>query len=109
MTDASLATSRVIRSELGLVAMIADKEGQTYIIHYGSNRCRRVTRSVMVSELHALLLGFDSFFVMQYIISEFLGRKVEVDALIDYRTVFDIIFLDTGRKQSIASKCTSAN
>lgn len=64
------------------------------MIHHGSKRCKRVTRSVMSSELHALILGFDYAFIIRNLLEEILGRKVRLDAYVDIKTVFDVISKD---------------
>ena len=45
----------------------------------------------MVAELHALIWGFDNAYIVQDIVSEILGRKIEIDAYVDSRTVFNVV------------------
>lgn len=77
-----------LRSNLGFVIMKRDKHGVSNIIHYASERCKRVTRSVMASEVHVLLLGFDNSFEM---LEEILCSKVQLKPYLDSKNVFDVI------------------
>lgn len=57
--DASFANNKDLTSQLGYVIVLADAQGNANLIHWQSVKCRRVTRSVLASELYALVLGFD--------------------------------------------------
>lgn len=89
-TDASFANADRFKSQMGFVLVIGDGENSN-IIHYGSSRCRRVTRSVMAAELHALFYGFDSAYVARDILHELRGRKLDIDGYVDSRTVFNVV------------------
>lgn len=67
MTEASFANRRYKKSQLGYIIQIVDDANCANIIHYGSNRFKMVTRSVIVSKLHALLF---SFYWVSYIIRD---------------------------------------
>ena len=54
-TDASFANANKRKSQLGLVVVLSDKHGRGNIIHYGSTTCKRLARSVMAADLHALV------------------------------------------------------
>lgn len=94
MTDASFANAQGMKSQLGYLIMLVDDEGNCNIVHYGSNRCKRVARSVMAAEIQALVLGFDYAYVVKDLIEEILGRTIMLDAMVDSKTVFDVIAKD---------------
>jgi len=48
-TDSSFANAKNLKSQLGFVIALVDKENNANIIHFGSSRCQRVTRSAMAS------------------------------------------------------------
>lgn len=73
--DESLANSLNMKSQLGFVLLVIDETGRENVIHYGSNRCKRVTRSFMASDLHALVLGYDSSYTIQHLVEEIRGRS----------------------------------
>jgi hypothetical protein len=59
-TDSSFANNRDHSSQIGYVIALVDKDGNANLVHWQSVKCRRVTRSVLASELYALSLGFDN-------------------------------------------------
>lgn len=93
ITGASFSKAREMRSELAFVKRMADVSGKSYLIHYGSNCYKRVTRSVMESELQACIVGFDFDFdfILRDILAVFLGRRIYIVAVVDRKTVFGII------------------
>lgn len=58
-TDASFANNQDLSSQIGFVIVLTDRKQAANIIHWSSVKCKRVTRSVLASELYALALGFD--------------------------------------------------
>lgn len=94
ISDASFANARGGKSQLGYIVAMVDGTGRANIIHFASNRCRRVTRSVMASEIHALVIGFDNAFALNHLAQEVLNRKIILDAYVDSRTLFDVIARD---------------
>lgn len=91
---ASFAYSRGLRSQLGYVIALCEDAGTWNIIYYGSNRCKRIVRSVMAAKAHGLVLGFDFSVVVQHLLSELLGRKVSLEAFVDRKTLFNVILKD---------------
>lgn len=94
LSDASFGNAAGLKSQLGYLIMMVDSDDNCNIVHYGSNRCKRVARSVMAAEIQALVLGFDYAFVVKDLIEEILGHHISLDALIDSRTVFNVIAKD---------------
>ena len=58
-TDASFANNKDLSSQIGFVIVLTDQNRTANIIHWSSIKCKRVTRSVLASELYALAHGFD--------------------------------------------------
>jgi hypothetical protein len=58
--DASFANNHDMSSQIGFVIVLADKHDNANIIHWQSVKCRRVTRSVLASELYAFAFAFDT-------------------------------------------------
>lgn len=90
-TDASFANARDLKSQLGFLLLMADANDNANIVHFGSSRCQRVTRSVLASEIHSLVLGFDVAYVVQHMLNEIIGRKLKIEAYVDSRSTFDIV------------------
>lgn len=65
-TDGSFANNTDLSSQLGYTIVLANEirsNGQfklrSNIIHMSSTKCKRVTRSVLASEIYAFVMGFD--------------------------------------------------
>jgi hypothetical protein len=90
------SNASIFASQLGFVVFLVDDGGNAHIVHYGSQRCKRVTRSVMAAELHALSYGFDQVFVARHLAEEIFATQIPVDEYIDSSTVFNTITRSTG-------------
>lgn len=44
--------------------------------HYGSNKCKHISQSVMVAEVHSLVLRFDMEYAVRDLTEDMLGRCV---------------------------------
>jgi hypothetical protein len=58
-TDSSFANNHDFSSQIGFVIALVDNENKANIIHWSSIKCKRVTRSVLASELYGMAHGFD--------------------------------------------------
>ena len=58
-TDASFANNKDLSSQIGFVIVLTDRNQSANVLHWSSIKCKRVTRSVLASELYALAHGFD--------------------------------------------------
>jgi hypothetical protein len=64
--DGSFADNNDLSSQLGFVLMLVNEstEANTFtirgnVVHYSSTKCKRVTRSVLASEIYGMVNGFD--------------------------------------------------
>ena len=89
-TDASFSSTGELRSQLGVLVVLRDSKGNANLVHASSLRGRRRARSVLSAEMFALLDGFDAGFVVRELVSNLLGRKVELHMLTDSRSAFHI-------------------
>ena len=58
-TDASFANNRDLSSQIGYILVLADGANRANILHWSSTKCKRITRSVLASELYGMSHGFD--------------------------------------------------
>jgi hypothetical protein len=67
--DGSFANNRDLSSQIGFVLALANEESngngtqqkiRGNILHWSSTKCKRVTRSVLASEIYGMASGFDS-------------------------------------------------
>ena len=64
--DGSFANNKDLSSQLGFILMLVNEstDGNTFtirgnVIHYSSTKCKRVTRSVLASEIYGMVNGFN--------------------------------------------------
>jgi hypothetical protein len=58
-TDSSFANNKDLSSQIGYILVLADLLNKVNIVHWSSVKCKRITRSVLASELYAMAHGFD--------------------------------------------------
>ncbi|KAI9038566.1 uncharacterized protein KD926_010611 [Aspergillus affinis] len=70
--DVSFANNKDLSSQIGYVIVLADKgnasnttAANANIVHWSSIKCKRVTRSVLASELYAITYGLDIAFAIK--------------------------------------------
>lgn len=80
--------------QIGYVILLVDNHERCIIVKYVSNKCRHIARSVMAAEVHALVLGFNIAFLPRDLAEELLGRPVQLEAILDSKTGFDVIARD---------------
>lgn len=61
-----------LSSQIGYVICLADASDKANIIHWSSIKCKRVTRSVLASELYAMAHGFDTGAVIKSTVEKIL-------------------------------------
>lgn len=87
--DASFANNCDYSSQLGFVTTLMDKKNNCNIIHFGSVKSKRVTRSALASELYAMVYGFDQSYVILRATQDFLGKKIPLRIYTDSLSLFD--------------------
>jgi hypothetical protein len=90
-TDASFANADGNRSQLGFAIVVIDAQERANLVHYGSSRSKRVVRSIMAAELHALIYVFYQAYVVKSMLDELWNTDVQIDACVDSRTVFNTV------------------
>ena len=90
-TDSSFANNRDYTSQIGYVIIVADGENNANIIHWSSTKCRRITRSVLASELYALSNGYDLAASLKSTIETILGTAIPLVVCTDSKSLFDCL------------------
>jgi hypothetical protein len=90
-TDASFANNRDLSSQIGYVLVLTDSANKANIIHWSSIKCKRVTRSVLASELYAIVNGFDIGAVIKATID--LQLKIEIPLILctDSKSIYECL------------------
>lgn len=80
-----------LKSQIGYIIALVDKHDHANVVANSSRKGRRVTRSVLASELFALVDGFDTAAAIADQVSEMLRSSVPVWNAVDSRTLFNIV------------------
>ncbi|KAL3420591.1 hypothetical protein PVAG01_07036 [Phlyctema vagabunda] len=79
--DASFAGNKDLSSQIGYLTTLGNESKNEDVIHFygniitwSSTKCKRVTRSVLASELYAMVAGFDTSHVIQATVSKILDQ-----------------------------------
>ena len=68
--DAAFANNRDLSSQLGFIVTLMDNEGAANIIHYNSQKSKRITRSALAAELYAMMNGFDTAAALKVLLDQ---------------------------------------
>ncbi|RAL58503.1 hypothetical protein DID88_004007 [Monilinia fructigena] len=92
-TDASFANNTDLSSQIGYVICLMDKHNNANIIHWTSIKCKRITRSVLASELYALVLGFDVGAAIKGTVNAILKLKKPIPLILctDSKSLYDLL------------------
>ena len=90
-TDASFANNRDLSSQIGYILVLADASGAANILHWSSIKCKRVTRSVLASELYAMVHGFDMGASIKATIERILQIDLPLVLCTDSRSLYDCL------------------
>jgi len=101
-TDASFANNKDLSSQIGYILVLADSTNKANIIHWTSIKCKRVTRSVLASELYAIVTGFDIGAAIKATVEQLLQIELPLILCIDSRSLYDcFVKLGTTREKRL--------
>ncbi len=78
-------------SQLRMVVVLADANGNACPIHYASWKSRRVSRSVLSAEVYALSACFDYAYTLRKDLEFMLGKKIPLYLFTNSMSIFDAI------------------
>jgi hypothetical protein len=90
-TDSSFANNKDCSSQIGYVLVLADDNNNCNIIHWSSVKCKRVTRSVIASELYAMVHGFDTTCVLKDTLDKIMQRETPIIICIDSPSLYECL------------------
>jgi hypothetical protein len=80
-----------LTSQIGYVIAIGDKNGNANILHWSSIKCKRVTRSVLASELYGMAHGFDIASAIKSTIEGMLQINLPLVICTDSKSLYDCL------------------
>ena len=90
-TDASFANNKDLSSQIGYVIVLADAAKRANIVHWSSVKCKRITRSVLASELYATAHGFDIGIAIKSTVDRILQVNLPLILCTDSKSLYDCI------------------
>jgi hypothetical protein len=92
-TDASFANNKDLTSQIGFVIVLADAANNANIVHWSSIKCKRVTRSVLASELYGTSHGFDAAAAIKSTVTQLLHLPEPLPLVIctDSKSLYDCL------------------
>jgi hypothetical protein len=90
-TDASFANNKDLSSQIGYVIVLADGANRANILHWSSTKCKRVTRSVLASELYGMVHGFDMGASVMSTIDKALGIELPLVICTDSKSLYECL------------------
>ena len=90
-TDALFANNKDYSSQIGYVLVLADRHNNANILHWSSIKCKRVTRSVLASELYGMAHGFDMGVAVKTTIANMLQIDLPLIVCTDSKSLFDCL------------------
>ena len=90
-TDASFANNEDLSSQIGYVLALANATNKANIVHWSSVKCKRVTRSVLASELYSTVHGFDISVAVKTTLNKILQINLPVVLCTDSKSLYDCL------------------
>jgi hypothetical protein len=90
-TDSSFANNKDFSSQIGYILVLADNQNRANIVHWSSVKCKRVTRSVLASELYAITHGFDIGASIKATIDKILNITLPLVLCTDSKSLYDCL------------------
>ena len=90
-TDALFANNKDYSSQIGYILVLADRHNNANVLHWSSIKCKRVTRSVLASELYRIAHSFDIGIAIKSTISNMLQIKLLLILCTDSKSLFDCL------------------
>ena len=102
-TDASFANNKDLLSQIGFVIILIDRNQSVNILYQSSIKYKRVTRSVLASELYRLAHGFDIGAAIKSTIQRILQlEQLPLVLCTDSKSLYDcLVKLDTTQEKRL--------
>ena len=89
--DAGFGANLDSSSQLGFIITLMDKDANANVVHYGSLKSKRVTRSVLAAELFAMVHGFDISSTIRLTFNSMLDQVIPLHVYTDSRSLYDCL------------------
>ena len=90
-TDSLFANNKDLSSQIGYVIVMADQSNNANIVHWSSTKCKRVTRSILASELYTIAHGFDIGAAIKSTAQQILHINIPLIVCTDSKSLYDCL------------------
>lgn len=88
--DASFTNNPDGSSQIGFVIILTDANKRANVIHWSSIKRKRVTRSILASELYAMSHGYDlGSVIIKATVGQILGRTIPLIVCTDSKSIYE--------------------
>ena len=90
-TDAFFVNNINFTSQIDYVICLANAANKTNFFHWSSIKCKRVTRSVLISKLFVMAQGFDVESILKSIVEKILQIFFFMIICTDFKSLYDCL------------------
>jgi hypothetical protein len=90
--DTSFANNKDLSSQIGYMLILSDGSNKANIIHWSLIKCKRVTRSVLASELYGIIHRFDIGTVIKSTLDKVLQVSVPLVLCTNSKSLYDCLY-----------------
>jgi hypothetical protein len=87
-TDASFINNKDLFSQIGYILVLADIMNKANIMHWSLIKCKRITKSVLVSKLYTMAYGFNISATIKSTIEQLLQIKLPLILYTDLKSLY---------------------
>ena len=100
--DALFTNNKDFSLQIGYILVLADITNKANIVHWSSIKCKRITRSVLASELYAMAHGFDIGAAIKSTVEQLLQIELPLILCTDSKSLYEcLVKLGTTREKRL--------
>jgi hypothetical protein len=89
--DALFVNNKDLSLQIGYILVLADIINKANIVHWSLIKCKRITRSVLVSELYVMAHGFDIGAAIKSTIEQLLQIELPLILYTDLKSLYECL------------------
>ena len=90
-TDAAFANNKDLLSQIRALLVAANANNDANILHWVSVKCKRITRSVLASELLGIVHGFDIAYLVKTTLDLILNKDIPLIIYTDSKSLYNCL------------------
>jgi hypothetical protein len=90
-TDSSFANNKDLLLQIGYILVLADLLNKANIVYWSLVKCKRITRSILASELYAMAHGFNIGAVIKATVKLQLNISLPLILCTDFKLIYECL------------------